>query len=282
MKAVIVDIKHGSVVALNDEGCMVKVKNNNYQIGQVIELKKRTNSRFIKTVSAAVVLLILGIGAWSFLSPYTYVSLDVNPSIQYSVNRFGLVLSAEAVNGDGAEILEDLDLTMMNIEDAVSETVEGIVRAGYFDGDEPGGIMLATSCQNEAEAIQLRDQLQIRLQDAVQDREGVDVEAVAVGLERVEEAQELGITPGKLNLIEKMIASSDDPDSISIEDLMDMSVKDIQKAIKDNKKEDKPVPPGQLKKEDNVNSENNDTEGVKQGDTENGNGEENGGKNGTE
>ena len=157
-------------------------------------------------------------------------------------------MSAEAVNGDGAEILEDLDLTMMNIEDAVGETVEGIMRAGYFDGDEPGGIMLATSCQNEAEAIQLRDQLQIRLQEAVQDREGVDVETIAVGLERVEEAKELGITPGKLNLIEKMIESSDDPDSINIEDWMDKSVKDIQQATKDNKKEDKPIPPGQLKK----------------------------------
>ena len=57
MKAVIVDIKQNSVVALNDEGCMVKIKNNNYQIGQVIELKKRTNSKFVKSVSAAIVLL---------------------------------------------------------------------------------------------------------------------------------------------------------------------------------------------------------------------------------
>lgn len=276
MKAVIVDIKHDSVVALNDDGCMVKVKNNNYQIGQVIELKKRTNSRFVRSVSAAIVLLFLGIGAWSFLSPYSYVSLDVNPSIQYSVNRFGLVLSAEAVNEDGAEILENLDLKLMNIEDAVEETVDGIKRAGYFDGDEPGGIMLATSCQNEAEAIQLQEQLQIRIHETVQDREGVDVDAITVGWERVEEAQELGITPGKLNLIEKMIASSDDPESISIEDWMDRSVKDIQQATKDNMKEDKQTPSEQSNQESGLDMNGVDVQGGKQNDTENGNGNDNG------
>ncbi len=39
----------------------------------------------------------------------------------------------------------------------------------------------------------------------------------------MEEAKELGTTPGKLNLIEKMIDSSDDPDSIDVEEWVDKS-----------------------------------------------------------
>jgi hypothetical protein len=56
----------------------------------------------------------------------------------------------------------------------------------------------------------------------------------AVGLERVEEAKELGITPGKLNLIEKLIESSEDPESVTKEDWLDKSVKEIMEQTKEN------------------------------------------------
>ena len=59
------------------------------------------------------------------------VSLDVNPSLQYTLNRLGLVLSVEAVNGDGDEILAEVGtLSNRSIEDAIVITVRQITEDG--------------------------------------------------------------------------------------------------------------------------------------------------------
>ncbi len=234
MKAVIIKIKKNQAAALDDDGGIIKIKNRDYRIGQVIELKKATKKTGW-SAAAAVLLLLIGFGTWSFFSPYTYVSLDVNPSIEYSVNRYGLVLSAEAVNGDGEEILSELNLKFQNIDQALADTVDQIAEQGYFDGEDPGAIMIATSCKNTGTS----DELCLRLQTRIREMEriqkcAVEVQGVSVGYDRVQEARDLGITPGKLNLIQKLIAGSADPDSISIEDWINMPVKDIMHAINDS------------------------------------------------
>ena len=240
MRAVIVQIKKNDAAALDDAGTMHKIKNKNYTLGQVVVMETTTNTvrktGVARYATAAVIAIVVGFGAWGFFSPYSYVSLDVNPSIEYSVNRLGLVLSAQAVNGDGEEILQDLHLNYTNIEDAIAATVDEIAAAGYFDGDDPGQIMIATACTNEANADQLCEQLQTQVMEMDQVRtRAIEVQGEAVGYERVQEAKALGMTPGKLNLIEKLIASSSDPDSVNVEDWKDVSVKDIMKTINTNK-----------------------------------------------
>lgn len=234
MKAVIIKIKNNQAAALDDDGGITKIKNQDYKIGQVIELKKATKKTGW-SAAAAVLLLLIGFGTWSFFSPYTYVSLDVNPSIEYSVNRYGLVLSAEAVNGDGEEILSGLNLKFQNIDEALADTVNQIAEQGYFDGEDPGAIMIATSCKNAGTS----DELCLRLQTRIREMEriqkcAVEVQGVSIGYDRVQEARDLGTTPGKINLIEKLIAGSADPDSISIEDYINMPIKDIMHAINDS------------------------------------------------
>ena len=56
------------------------------------------------------------------------------------------MLSVEAVNGDGDELLQEVGtLNNRSIEDAISITVKQIAEDGYFDGDEPGGMVIAAS-----------------------------------------------------------------------------------------------------------------------------------------
>lgn len=242
MKAVIVELKGHDAAALTDDGCILKVKNKKYAIGQVIELNAaRKSKKFVVwAASAAAAVILLGAGAWAYYTPYSYVSLDVNPSIEYSVNRFDRVLSADAVNNDGIEILQKLSLKNKTIDKAVKETVDEIAQKGYFEGTDPGGIVISTAGPNESDAQQLAQDLQTAAEEETKDAETpVEVEAISVGLARVQEARTLGTTPGKLNLVQKLQASSDTPDSIKVEDWLNKPVKEIMKAIKQNKKDDK-------------------------------------------
>lgn len=245
MKAVIVGIEGEFAAALLEDGCVVKTANKNYAIGQVIFMEKQVGINFKKRIawfsSAAALVLVSAVSGWAYLSPYSYVSLDVNPSIEYSLNRFDRVLSVKAVNDDGEDILKQISLTNLsnkNIEEAIALTVKQISAEGYFDGDIEGGITIATSGKDLKKAEQLALKLEQAAEEETQeDGDTVEVEAVSVGLERVQQAKELGVTPGKLNLVEKLKASAPNPEDININEWLNSPVKQIMKATKDFKKE---------------------------------------------
>jgi hypothetical protein len=186
------------------------------------------------------------VGAFAYFTPVSYVSLDVNPSIEYSINLFDRVLTYKSVNDDGKEIVENLNLKNKKIAKALEETLNKIVEEGYITKDENAGVVISISDSSKAEVLvkEIMEKTEKCLEKCLAENDEtdeieVDVEVEAVGRERVKEARKLGITPGKLNLIEKLRDSTDNPEDFIIEDWMDKSVKEINKAVKENRKNKK-------------------------------------------
>nr|WP_314466448.1 anti-sigma factor domain-containing protein [uncultured Clostridium sp.] len=309
MKSVVLEIKGKFAAVLSDDGSIKKVKNKNYMVGQEIwsiqkeeDLKMKklpiTKKMALCASCAAIMLFSTGAGVWAYAAPYSYVSLDVNPSIEYTLNRLDRVIKVKAVNDDGQAILDELklsDLKNKSIENAILATVQQISNEGYFKGSnsepvtatasqaaegsnktagtvtataseaakngdetaEPvtatasqamensgtdthwiksieGGIVITVSGGNR----KISEKFVLEIREAVENLvdETVEVEVSSVGLERVQEARALGVTPGKLNLVEKLKASASDPASIVIEEWLNRPVKDIMKEIKNNRK----------------------------------------------
>ncbi len=246
MKAVVVELNKGKAAVLSDDGCVATIKNNNYEIGQVIQMsspKIGLNKKISVIAASAAAFVLLGIGGWAYASPYTYVSVDVNPSIEFMVNRFDRVLSVKAVNDDGEELLNNIsleDLKNKTIYDAIAKSVAQISDSGYFDGDIEGGIVITTSSESADKAEELANELAQTVEEEIaKSGDEVIVEATSVGLERVEEAKKLGVTPGKLNLVEKLQVVASDPSLINTEEWLNKPVKEIMKATKDFKKASK-------------------------------------------
>ncbi|MEG2212985.1 MAG: hypothetical protein RRY35_03705, partial [Clostridiales bacterium] len=110
MKAVVVAIKGEFVAALSENGSFIRIKNADYTLGQQIEVQRfmlfcATLTTHISAL-AVCCLLVCGLsgGAYAYLTPAYYVSMDVNPSVEYTLNTFDRVLSVHAVNEDGQEI----------------------------------------------------------------------------------------------------------------------------------------------------------------------------------
>ena len=89
--------------------------------------------------------------------------------------------------------------------------------------------------------------------------EKIEIECMAVGRERVEEARELGVTPGKLNLVQKLMDSSENPEEIDVEEWLNKPVKEINKAIKENRKAAKEEMKAETKELQNGDGHNNNT-----------------------
>ena len=198
-------------------------------------------------MAAACAVCVIGsavVGAYAYFTPASYVSLDVNPSIEYSLNTFDRVLSVKGVNDDGKIILEQIELTSLKnkaIEQAVRETINAIAEQGYFLKDSEGGVVIAVSGNQPAKSEKLSAQLKAAVKRAAEEEAlDVEVESMAVGEARVQEAKRLGVTPGKLNLVEKLKESAQNADDIDIEEWLNKSVKDIMKETKANKALSKP------------------------------------------
>ncbi len=268
MKSVVIDVQGRHAAILSDDGSIVKIINRNYVIGQVIEMKEIRFDwlKWMPMLAGAAATVVIGIGLYVYYTPYSYVSLDVNPAIEYSLNRFQYVLDVDGLNEDGKAIVSELEkksLKNLNIQDAIEKTIKQLSQDGYLKTDSDGGIVVAAASQNQNYREQLVKTLENKLKTVVNE-DLVAIETYSVGLERVKEARELGITPGKLNLIEKLHNSSSDPNQIKLSDWLDRPVKEIMKEIKSNRQELQEDPKNTQEDDDKHPDSKNDKEAEKE------------------
>ena len=86
--------------------------------------------------AAACLLLFLAAGGYRFYSrPVSYISIDVNPSIELGVNRFGRVVSADAYNTDGQNILDHVKLRNLAYVQAIDKLIKSDDYAVFLTED---------------------------------------------------------------------------------------------------------------------------------------------------
>ncbi|NYB72553.1 hypothetical protein HZF24_00200 [Sedimentibacter hydroxybenzoicus DSM 7310] len=167
MKAVVVEIKDKFVAVLSDDGCISKIKNKNYIIGQEIILKN--NLKYIKIAASSAACLILFITpVWAYLTPYSYVSLDINPSFEFSINRFDRVLQVNAINDDGRDTVEHIDISKLKnkeIGEAVKNVLTELKGQGYLNNAKEDGVVVAASSKSQEKTDKLTSALKLAVEE---------------------------------------------------------------------------------------------------------------------
>lgn len=91
-----------------------------------------------RPIAAFCILLFLciGSGGWYFWeTPVSYVSVDINPSVELSLNRFNRVTDAEGKNEDGILLLHNLSLKGKGYIEAVEILVTSESMQNYLTAD---------------------------------------------------------------------------------------------------------------------------------------------------
>lgn len=121
------------------------------------EHKKKTQifrkPAFRRTAAAVCMICALALGINGYLwvrKPVSYISIDVNPSIELALNRFNRVISAEAYNEEAEEILKGLSLKWKEYTEAMAQIVDGTEMNVYLtDGSELVFTVAADGGRNE-------------------------------------------------------------------------------------------------------------------------------------
>lgn len=219
MKAVIVECSNGAAVALCDDGIFRKIKNKDYAIGQELFIKENAVPNHIMqklSICASLALFLLsfvGIGSYSYVKPYSYVSLDINPSIEYALNRFDKVIAVSGINDKGQQVVSSIesDVKNQNITKALGVTIKQLEKENYIVPKEYNHVIVSVCSSNDTKAQAIASSV-----NSFSKKESADcsIDTMTVSKEVKDNADSLGITPGKLALIHAVAETS----SISVAD----------------------------------------------------------------
>ncbi|MDO9628317.1 MAG: hypothetical protein Q7I99_00330 [Acholeplasmataceae bacterium] len=170
----------------------------------------------------------------------TYVTLDINPSVELIVTPKERVVYANPLNADGEILLAELDLVGMKLEVAIALIIETAVELGYIDLEAEETIVSVTAISKDA-AIgeKIRNQVKEHINKEFKDRALMGrAEDKGFIPEFVAEAQGYGVTPGFLRMAQSVVAANDE---ILLEDALQMTVEELQEVLRDAKDAKKEV-----------------------------------------
>lgn len=246
MKAVIVECSNGAAVALCDDGTFRKLKNKGYSIGQELCIQqKQSSNRMVQKLSicaslALVLLSFAGIGSHSYVEPYSYVSLDINPSIEYALNRYDKVISVSGINTEGQQIVASIesDIKNQNITTALGVTIGQLEKDHYINQEEYNHVIVSVYSSNDTKTQSITSRVNSL---SVEKSNICSIDTIPVSKEVKDDADSLGITPGKLTLIHAVAETSADSD-FNVAEWTDKTVSELETTIQQASSQTTPGP----------------------------------------
>lgn len=115
----------------------------------------RTGKRRYPVYAAAcacMLLMLLG-GRWLYFTPTARISIDINPSIELSINRFDRVIAVDSFNEDGLALSNALDIKYKNYEEAIEQIINYDSVAALLSNDELMSITVICSDRQQSAKI---------------------------------------------------------------------------------------------------------------------------------
>lgn len=185
--------------------------------GKAEKEKKSVRKWTLSFVSVAFVAMIAIFGGQYYLqTPVSFISVDVNPSVELSLNRLNKVVEAEPKNEDGRAVLADLELSGMDYVEAVETIVNREKSLGYFDGEAELVVTIASSREET-------------LQEAISASplcKELGVTCQSVNKELAEAARESGLSMGKYKRYLQIKEVNPD---FTVEECADMSMRQLRR-----------------------------------------------------
>ena len=183
---------------------------------------RRVPARRWALAACALLALFIGIGGYRAAArPVSYISIDVNPSIELALNRFDRVVSAEAYNRDGAAVLDAVSVRGLSYTQAVDAIVESAAMAPYLGADSALVFTVASGSEEKAET--LRAGL-----EGCAGCKHYGGESCLGGLADMEQAHENGLSLGKYSAYLRL---REYDDSLTPERCRDMSMAELRELM---------------------------------------------------
>ncbi|NLY18052.1 MAG: hypothetical protein GX045_03665, partial [Clostridiaceae bacterium] len=229
MKGIIIEKNTDNSVLLLSDGSVITVKYApNFDIGSVVSVNDviRTSTFYIKKIASMVasilIIMFIGMGIYVWKKPVQYICIDINPSVELSVNCFNRIISINSLNDEGWELIKAISVKADRYENGISKIISKAKELGYIK--EEGDILISISSNN----MKLNERVQATILERVTD----NVEVMTFDTKEYIKSAENGLSPGKRAIIEMVLESES---YAKKEDLVDAPVKELIQKWNENK-----------------------------------------------
>lgn len=160
-------------------------------------------------------------------------TLDVNPGVRIYVRADNTVIAVEATNGDGEEIVAELDIKGLDYEGVVEDIVDKMEEKGYLNGEE-SSVLISV----EKKIMDISEKVNEKLEKAFE-KHGKRASVIEQELDGLGEeasrvigdiADKYNISEGKARLIEKI---REEAPELSEEELAKLKVNELGMMLED-------------------------------------------------
>jgi len=140
---------------------------------------------------------------------YYEVYIDVNPSIEVSVNRFGVINKVNYINADAKNVFKDVELKGKKPEEAITDITYALDKGGYLKNDSE--LFISGYSGADADVNKIVEALYYMVFDISEEKGyGATVLTGKFTEEQRKEALSKNISPLKYSLITSLLALDDD------------------------------------------------------------------------
>ena len=214
MKAVVLEIKEKWAAVLCEDGVIRKVKKGNFKVGDSFDFEVENHKKVVSIGSlrrnmvgsaAALFLIVAGVaGTYSYnnVLACSYVSLDINPSIEYTLNRQDKVVAVKGLNNDGQKIADELlSVRKVTLKEALKETKQLLTQKNYLKSGSSEDVLIDISTNNSARKDTLKKEA-LSVFDTEQTKGELNLVLTESDLKEHKRANSLGISTGEYKQIQ--------------------------------------------------------------------------------
>lgn len=194
---------------------------------------KWSKKRTINCIVSMAACFTIFVGSYGFYQYdkqkiTTIVELDVNPSIEFCVDKSDKVVEVQALNGDGEEIVENLSLEKEELEEATIMVMDELVKQGFITKDK-STVLVSVENDNENKNKEIKENLSKEIKKHLE-KEDIHITVLKQTMVKDETseniAKEYNISNGKALLVKTIVEKNSD---LKEEELAKMTVDEIAK-----------------------------------------------------
>jgi hypothetical protein len=215
MKGIVMEVEGKDLVVMKKNGEFIKMKKESQstRVGHEISFssvksnKKRVARRLTALAASFLIFIGAGAGGYAYYTPKGYVDVDINPGVEMAYNRWDKVIKVSGVNADGERVLEIAgNLKNKGVGTAVKMILEAAEEEKFLSKEAGNYVNVLVSGRNNSKNLE-------KAKNAIKNYQAktglkFSYNAETGSMERYKEfkteADDLNITPGKLNLLKKV------------------------------------------------------------------------------
>jgi len=233
----ILELKGSRATVLTDKcDFLVIKKSNGMFVGQQISFNKsdictlrRRYSKYLAIAASICVIICSYFLYYQFYMPskvFAYIDVDINPSVEFTVDKNQHVIEAKPLNGDAESLLKNQKFDKLPITEAVDKLIKECEKEGFIKPETGTEILVSgsTKTDKDKDESQLSSILSDISSKVEQNNSKVAAECINVKPQERAEAVENNISMGRYALFNKIKA---DDSSITVEQAKSSGVSDI-------------------------------------------------------